>query len=75
MHGVLVGLSAYFLLLIIVCYFVENLSEETRESFGHFFPMRSLFFSEPIFFNTVFFGLIGFVISIVPIIVLKLTEQ
>ncbi|MEG0188189.1 rod shape-determining protein RodA [Algoriella sp.] len=75
MHGILVGLSAYFLLLIIVCYFVENLSEETRESFGHFFPMRSLFFSEPIFFNTVFFGLIGFVISIVPIIVLKLTEQ
>lgn len=75
MHGILVGLSIYFLLLIVVCYFVENLSEETRESFGHLFPMRSLFFSEPIFFNTVFFGLIGFVISMIPIIVLKLTEQ
>lgn len=75
MHGILVGLSIYFLLLIFVCYFVENLSEETRESFGHLFPMRSLFFSEPIFFNTVFFGLIGFVISMIPIIVLKLTEQ
>ena len=75
MHGILVGLSIYFLLLIVVCYFVENLSEETRESFGHLFPMRSLFFSEPIFFNTVFFGLIGFVISMIPIIVLKFTEQ
>lgn len=75
MHGILVGLSIYFLLLIVVCYFVENLSEETRESFGHLFPMRSLFYSEPIFFNTVFFGLIGFVISMIPIIVLKLTEQ
>ena len=75
MHGILIGLSIFFLLLIGICYFVEDLSEETRESFGHLFPMRSLFFSEPIFFNTVFFGLIGFFISIIPVIILKLTEQ
>lgn len=75
MHGILIGLSIFFLLLIGICYFVEDLSEETRESFGHLFPMRSLFFSEPIFFNTVFFGLIGFFISIIPVIILKFTEQ
>lgn len=75
MHGVLIGLSIFFLLLIGICYLVEDLSETTRESFGHLFPMRSLFFSEPIFFNTTFFGLIGFFISIIPVLILKLTEQ
>ncbi len=75
MHGVLVGLSVFFLLLILICHLVEDLSEATRESFGHLFPMRSLFFSEPIFFNTTFFGLIGFLISIIPIVILKLTQQ
>ena len=75
MHGVLVGLSVFFLLLILICHLVEDLSEATRESFGHLFPMRSLFFSEPIFFNTTFFGLIGFLISLIPIVILKLTQQ
>ena len=75
MHGVLIGLSIFFLLLIGVCYLVENLSEVTRESFGHLFPMRSLFFEEPIFFNTAFFGVIGFIFSIIPVVILKLTEQ
>lgn len=75
MHGILIGLSIFFLLLIGICYLVEDLSESTRESFGHLFPMRALFFSEPIFFNTVFFGLIGFAISIIPVFILKLTEQ
>lgn len=74
-YGVLIGLSIYFVLLIIICYFVAHLSEELRESFGHLFPMRSLFFSEPIFFNTVLFGLIGAVISILPVVVMKIVYQ
>lgn len=75
MHGILVSLSIFFIVLIATCYSVQNLSEDTRESFGYLFPTRSLFFSEPIFFNTVLFGLIGFFISIIPILILKLTQQ
>lgn len=75
MYGSLVGLSVFFLLLILSCYLVENLPEKMRESFGYLFPMRSLFFSEPIFFNTVFFGLFGFFISIIPVLINKLTQQ
>lgn len=74
-YGVLIGLTFYFLLLIAICYFVGHLSEEIRESFGYLFPMRSLFFSEPIFFNTVLFGVLGAVISILPVIIMKIVYK
>ncbi len=75
MYGVLIGLSIFFVLIIGLSYIVSNLSLHTRESFGHLYPERSLFFSDPIRFNVNVFGTIGFIFSILPIIVMKLNRR
>lgn len=74
-YGTLTGLSIFFIILIGLAYLLSSLSEETRLSFGHLFPNKALFFKEPIFFNTLFFGLIGAFISILPVVLMKLTYE
>ena len=74
-YGTLVGLTLFFILLIISSYILGTLSEETRLSFGHLFPNKALFFEEPIFFNTLFYGSIGAFISILPVIFMRLAYE
>lgn len=74
-YGILIGLFSFFLLLIASSYAIGNLNEEIRLSFGQLFPNHTLFFEEPIFFNTLFFGSIGAVIAILPVIIMKLSYE
>ena len=74
-YGTLIGLFSFFLLLIASSFTLANLSEETRLGFGHLFPNNALFFEEPIFFNTLFFGSIGAFISIIPVLIMKLSYE
>ena len=74
-YGVLVGLFLFFILLIGLSYIIGSFEEETRLSFGHLFPNNALFFEEPIFFNTLLFGGVGALISIIPVILMKFTYE
>lgn len=74
-YGTLIGLTFFFLLLIGSSYLLGALDEETRLSFGHLFPNKALFFEEPIFFNTLFYGGIGAFISILPVILMRLAYE
>ena len=74
-YGTLIGLFIFFLILIGLAYLLGSFSEETRLSFGHLFPNKALFFSEPIFFNTLLFGSVGAFVSIIPVIIMKLSYE
>lgn len=74
-YGSLIGLFIFFILLIISAYMIGHLDEETRLGFGHLFPNKSLYFKEPIFFNTLLFGGIGAFVSILPVIIMKLSYE
>lgn len=74
-YGVLIGLFLFFLLLIGASYILGILDEETRLGFGHLFPNSALFFEEPIFFNTLLFGGVGAFMSLVPVVLMKLSYE
>jgi len=74
-YGVLIGLFLFFLLLIGASYILGILDEETRLGFGHLFPNSVLFFEEPIFFNTLLFGGVGAFMSLVPVVLMKLSYE
>lgn len=74
-YGVMIGLCFFFILIIVSSYLVSNLSEETRESFGHLYPSRSLFFSDPIRFNVNLFGFLGILLSATPVILYKIDKR
>ena len=74
-YGTLIGLFIFFISLIGLSYLIGHLDEETRLSFGHLFPNNALFFEEPIFFNTLLFGGIGAFISIIPVLIMKLSYE
>lgn len=74
-YGSLIGLFIFFLLLIGSAYIIGHFDEETRLGFGHLFPNKALYFSEPIFFNTLIFGGFGAFISIIPVIIMKLSYE
>lgn len=74
-HGVLIGLFIFFLLLIGTAAILGNFDEETRLSFGHLFPNNALFFKEATFFNTLLYGSVGAVISIIPVVIMKVSYE
>lgn len=75
MYGIMIGLSIFFLLIIILSYLVSSLPEQTRESFGHLYPPRALFFTDPIRFNVNVFGTIGLLFSALPVLFYKLGKR
>ncbi len=74
-YGVMLALVLFFGLIIGLSYLVSNLSLETRESFGHLYPERALFFSDPIRFNVNFYGFIGLILSLIPVVLMKIGRK